>query len=316
MSGPHVGRPRYLGRRGRRRLLWAGAVVAVLLLITSGAVAWVSWEASTGLIQPPRHAASNTPADVGLAYEDFTFATADDVVLAGWWMPALGAPVSFRVVVFLHGWGDSRNQSLEYAPFLGSAGWNVFAFDFRAHGESGGTTTTVGLREVLDVEAALGIVEARAAGADATIVLFGVSMGGAAALNAAADPRVDAVVVESAFAELGNVAKNSIQEFTGLPKWPFGPLSVQFASWRLGVDVGDNRPAEAVRGLGKPVLVIQGADDRVVRPEDDGQRIADAVGETATYWLVPDAPHVKAHSTDPLEYELQVLVFLTGVAAR
>ncbi len=314
MSGPHVRRRGRLGRRAYRRLLWIGAVFVALLVITSGAVAWISWEASTDLIRPTRHAAAYTPADVGLAYEEFTFTTEDEVALAGWWMPALGTPISSRVVVFLHGWGDNRNQSLEYAPFLQSAGWDVFAFDFRAHGESGGDATTVGLREVLDVEAALGIVEARAAGADTRIVLFGVSMGGATALNAAADPRVDAVVVDSAFAELGNIAKNSIHEFTGLPKWPFGPLSVQFASWRLGVDVGDNRPAEAARDLGKPVLVIQGADDNVARPVDDGERIADAVGPTATYWLVPDAAHVEAHSTDPLEYELKVLVFLTGVA--
>lgn len=313
MSGPRIGGKRLLGRRARKRLAWAGAISAVLLLLTSGAVALVSWQASTGLIHPARKTATATPEDVGLAYEDIVFTTKDDVRLVGWWMPGPAPSGDTHYILFLHGWGGNRNQSLDYAAFLHTIGWTVFTFDFRAHGESEGSATTAGLREVWDVEAALNVVDERTGGRDVTVVLYGISMGAAAALNAASDPRVDAVIADSGFAELGNIARNSIHEFTGLPKWPFGPLAVQFASWRVGVDVGDNRPAEAAHGLGKPVLIIQGSADSIVRPGDDGERIAESVGATATYWLVPGAVHAEAHVSHTLEYETHLIVFLAVV---
>src|SRR5207248_1416848 len=96
--------------------------------------------------------------------------------------------------------------------------FDVLAFDFRAHGESQGDHTTVGYDEARDVDAAVSFAAQRD---PQNVALLGLSMGGAAGLNAAPDlPAVRAVVTDSAFATLDDIAANSITHFTHLPKYP------------------------------------------------------------------------------------------------
>jgi pimeloyl-ACP methyl ester carboxylesterase len=136
-------------------------------------------------------------------------------------------------------------------------------------------------------------------------------MGAATALNAAArSPDVDAVVADSAFATLTNIASNSITHFTDLPPYPFGPLSVTMAGWMVGKDVAENAPVRAVATASAPVLVIQGADDVIAFPDTDGRAIAQAAPLGSEMWLVPGAAHVQAHHVATREYEARVLAFL------
>ncbi|HEX2022288.1 MAG TPA: alpha/beta hydrolase, partial [Candidatus Thermoplasmatota archaeon] len=138
--------------------------------------------------------------------------------------------------------------------------------------------------------------------------------GAAAAINAAPEiPEVDAIVADSAFATLTNIASNSITRFTGLPKYPYGPLSVLFAGWMVGRDVGDNRPVDAIGTLRVPVLVIQGDADDIAYPDDDGRALAAAAPPGSRLWLAPGAHHVGASRTLPEEYEARVLGFLASL---
>lgn len=298
------------GLRVSRRWLRVGAVVGALVLFAGAAfVGYVSWKSADSLIHPARNVASATPADVGVAFEDVSFATADDVTLDGWWMTE-SVEGHNGTVVFLHGYGESKNQSLKVAPFLVAHGYDVLAFDFRAHGESEGDVTTVGLVETRDVEAALLYVASRPEADVDRVALIGFSMGAATALNAAGSlPQVDAVIADSAFATLTNIASNSITHFTGLPKYPYGPLSVMFAGWMVGHDVGDNRPIDRAAALDVPLLVIQGEADTIAFPDDDGRALATAAA-AATYWLVPQATHVRAVDVEPESYAARVLDFL------
>lgn len=268
----------------------------------------MSWESAEKLVHPARRAEAATPADIGIAHETLALVTADGVALSAWWMPAAGEPRGS--VVFLHGYGDHKAQSLALAPFLHRAGYHVLALDFRAHGASGGDATTVGLEETKDVETALAWLRARP-DADGRVALLGWSMGAATALNAAPDlSEVDAIVADSGFATLENIAGNSIQHFTGLPRTPFGPLSVTFAGWQAGRDVAENRPVERMRALDAPVLVIQGEADVIARADDDGRALFAAAPEGSELWLVPGARHVEAFALAPDAYEARVLAFL------
>ena len=294
-----------LSRRARVRILLA--VVLALLLVAAGAVAAVSWQSADKLVHPARDLPQADPAGRGLAYENVTLTTADGLDLSAWWIPANAS--ARGTVIFLHGYGDNKEQALFVAPFLHEAGWNVLAFDFRAHGLSEGDETTVGLVETADVRAAYEVAAARAD--PARVALFGWSMGAATAINAGAEvPEARAIVADSAFATLENIASNSITHFTDLPKYPFGPLAVVFAGWMVGRDVGDNRPIDLVGDLGRPVLVIQGADDTIVYPEDDGAALAARAPPGSAYWLVEGAGHVGAHEAAPEEYRARVLAFL------
>lgn len=289
--------------------------LAALVVLAGAGVAFVSWRSADELVHPEREVSSWTPENVGLAYERVAFDSADGIPLAGWWMPA--GEASNGTVVVLHGYGMSKNQSLALAPFLHEAGYHVLAFDFRAHGESGGAHTTVGLDEVADVQGAVRWLQDRLDADAERLALLGFSMGAATAINVASKiPSLDAVVADSSFASLENIASNSITHFTGLPKYPFGPLAVFFAGMMVDRDVSTNVPAHAIREVEAPVLVIQGEADTIAYPVEDGEAIFASASVGSAFWLVPGATHVDAHSTAQEDYESRVVAFLeTHLAA-
>lgn len=293
----------------RRRVRLLALAAALLLLLASLGVSYVSWRSADELVHPERRAITAFPSGAGLAYENVSFVTADGLRLGGWWVPAAGEPNG--TVLFLHGYGDARTQALPLLPFLHRAGYHVLAFDFRAHGESGGDHTTVGFDEVEDVRAAYAYLNGTRGVDGSRVALLGYSMGAATALNAAASlPEVDAIVADSAFATLTNIASNSITHFTDLPRYPFGPMSVVFAGWMVGRDVAANRPIDAARGLHAPVLVVQGGADDIALPDADGRALFAAAPEGSDFWLVPDARHVQAQALDPDAYAARVTAFL------
>jgi alpha-beta hydrolase superfamily lysophospholipase len=290
------------------RRLWKVliALVAALLVISGGAVAYVSWRSAENLLHPPRDVPPSTPESVGLGYDRVTFAATDGIPLVGWWMPA---EQPRGTVIFLHGYGDSKNQSLAYAPFLHDAGYNVLAFDLRAHGESGGDHTTVGQDEVRDVEGAWAWLAAHEG--TRHVALLGLSMGAATAVNAAGDlPGLRAIVDDSGFATLDNIAGHSITHFTHLPKYPFGPLAVWFAGRMAHEDVSANQPVRAMASLHVPVLVVQGGKDDIAFPDADGQPMFRAAPAGSQWLFEPAAAHVGSHVVDPAGYDAKVVSFL------
>lgn len=296
-------------------------LVAVLLvtgvLLASGAIALVGYAAADRFVHPPRDLDARTPAVIGLPYENVSFVTNDGLRLAGWWIPAANGTAS--TVVFLHGYAASKAQSLEVVPFLHRAGYQVLAFDFRAHGQSQGTYTTVGVDEVGDVRAALDWLASRG-DVDATrVALFGWSMGAATAINAAAHGLpVRALVLDSPFASLDAVAARMLTRSTGLPPYPFAAATFAWAEWMTHRAITDDEPVRSAPRVGTPVLVIQGQFDSVLA--DDGRSVGDAAGKNATFWLVPGAGHLAALREAPVEYQEKVLGFLgkafVGVCAR
>ena len=130
---------------------------------------------------PDRENAGLTPASFKLASEDVSFRSADGVELRGWWVPAAEPRGS---VVMVHGLNRSRIEMIRRVPFVHEAGWNALVFDLRHHGESGGRATTFGAKEKQDVEAAAQLARSRTPG---PVVLWGVSLGAASAMLAAAD---------------------------------------------------------------------------------------------------------------------------------
>ena len=103
------------------------------------------------------------------------------------------------IVVMAHGLGGTKDSGLEsFATGLAAAGLDVFAFDYRGFGASGGTP-----RQVVSMSGQLADYRAAmdaAAGLDGVdpnrLVLWGVSVSGGTVLAAAAD-REDVAAVLS-----------------------------------------------------------------------------------------------------------------------
>jgi alpha-beta hydrolase superfamily lysophospholipase len=282
-----------------------------LVLLAGWATGLVAYVVADHVLHPPRDVSPWTPADAGLAYARVTFPARDGIPLVGWWMPAQDAR---GTVVFLHGYGASKAQSLAVAPFLHAAGYNVLAYDARAHGESGGTHTTLGLDEVQDAEGAWDWLTAR--GETSRVALFGWSMGGATAINAAPKlPGVAAIIADSSFASLAAVGGRTATSLAHLPEHPFGEATMVAAQAMTGHAPGDDAPAEAARDAPQPLLIIQGGADTLVPPEQ-ARQLQEAAGARATLWLVPGAVHIDAARDDAAEYEAKVLGFLQAALAQ
>ena len=138
-----------------------------------------------------------TPTSYHLNFRWVQFTTRDGVLLKGWYIPAEG--VAHGTIVYGHGLNRTRVEMLPDAVFAHTLGYNGLLFDLRHHGMSGGTTTTLGYQERLDVEGAVQYVLGQEHSAR-PIVVWGVSMGAAAALMAAAEtPDIAAVISDSSF---------------------------------------------------------------------------------------------------------------------
>ncbi|HET9598468.1 MAG TPA: alpha/beta hydrolase [Anaeromyxobacteraceae bacterium] len=191
-----------------------------------------------------------------LAHEDVSFAGEGGVWMRGWLFHA--DEPRRGTVIFLHGRNQNREQALPIAARFVSRGYDVLAFDLRAHGQSTGTYSTFGYLEKGDLSRAIDRV-----GAD-EVTVVGVSLGAAVALQAAAeDPRIAGVVAVASFSSLQQVVRDQIPWFVPTP---LVRGTLHNAESRIGFHVEEADTVRAARRVLAPVLLLHGADDRFVVP--------------------------------------------------
>jgi hypothetical protein len=252
--------------------------------------------------------------------ENFEVTAPDGVILRGWLVRPLEAasvgnePLDW--VIVLHGIADNRIGVMGHAKFLLRAGYGVVLMDSRAHGESGGTMTTLGLKEREDVRAIITTLESRES--VRCVFALGVSMGAAIALQAAAeDPRISGVIAEASFRSLREVSYDyaGLHLSPWLARIPFRPaleaglVAIQRESG-FGVDAVS--PERSVSERAFPILLIADGNDRTVP-----LRHAEAIYKTAIgpkrIWIVPSAPHAAGLGAAPEEYKSRCLDFLRSI---
>lgn len=294
------------GMRRRRIATWIGRVAGML---AAAYVAIVSLEGSRRLVHPGRRALEAieggplTPADLGLAYEDVSFETEDGIRLAGWLIAA--GRETRAAIVLLHGFSWNRMPDLtEFVPWL-QPEYHVLQFDFRGHGESGDAPITVGSSERRDVVAAVRFLVSRDYG---PIALMGLSMGASAAIMAAGDLPVAAVVADAPFAELHNPVENRMREL-GYPLPSVGSrLVVAAAALRARVRL--TQPIARVAAISpRGLLLIAPREDRLTS-WTQSRRLYDAAREPKELYVVEGAEHGDARRQGGAAYVERVLTFL------
>ena len=303
-----------------RRWLKRGAValvVALVVFVFGIAPFWLAGLATTRRFQfPDRENAGLTPASFNVPFDEIEFTTSDGVPLKGWWVPAADPR---GTVVLVHGLNRSRIEMVKKVPFLHQAGWNALLFDLRHHGESGGDASTFGDRERLDVQAAGEFARGRTA---APVVLWGVSLGGAAAtLAAASDPTVAGLVCDSTYRSLRDTVKHHLTLFRRfrwwlriVPSWPVASEVVWWMGRRGNFDPDAvDLVAAASRLGGRPALFVCNSGDRRMPPEIAFELKA-AAGGNARVLVVPGNSHGGAWRDGTAAYEKAVADLLNEAA--
>ena len=251
-----------------------------------------------------------SPFEMAVEAEEVALRTADGVGLHGWFLPR---PETCRVVVAMHGYRGNKTQLLGISSNFWRMGFNVLLFDFRGRGASESAPMSMGLWEVEDLAAALDWLSERLPAA--SVGLLGFSMGAVVALLGGADPRVRAIVADSAFPDQRAVLAHAVQR--DVDRWLRGRVSgdrlLPVMEWwhrRWGKPPFDAIAPERVLGrlAGTPLLFIHGTADRWI-PLPHAERLVAAAPEPKDAWIVRGAAHCGAYFADRVAYSTRVAAF-------
>ena len=257
-----------------------GLVVAGLILLAS------SFLADLATKIPPTARPSLNPARMGLACEDVELKTDDGLRLRAWWMPN-GKPDHPPIVV-LHGLGASKAHMIDYILFAQQQGNPTLAIDFRGHGDSDPSLTSIGFYESHDAMAAMKFVRSRGAG---NPVLWGTSMGAVSALLAAAqDGAAAGVIADAPFDTYRNTVLHHAKLMYGLSEYPFVAMAFPMIEQRARFRIDDVNCLRAASEIRSPVLVLAGEEDMRMPPEMV-RTIYDRAAGPKEFWVIPGEGH-------------------------
>ncbi|HUZ00241.1 MAG TPA: alpha/beta fold hydrolase [Thermomicrobiaceae bacterium] len=278
----------------------ATAILAVIVGVLTG----LAWRASENATHPPAAAYAWHLRDYpALRPQEVTFRSATGVTLAGRFFSG----ATRQTIVLLHGYGGTQDEMLPVADALNRAGFSVFTYDQRGCGRSGGVIT-FGALEQRDLSSAVDYLTAR--GEVESFGALGFSMGGATTvMTAARDPRIQAVVADSAWSNVYHWLRPSLRGALLHPSAPFSPASLKLVEVRSGIDLGTLRPVDLIGRISpRPLLLIHGTADTIVPPADSRQNFA-AAGEPKALWWVSNAAHGQTLRPGHAAYMDRVVAF-------
>ena len=183
-------------------LLQAGAVCLAGAL----ACAWLTvcllfYQGEWQLVLHPVHTITATPATAHMNFEAVRFDSAEtgQPRLTGWLIPAEPQAKYARfTILYLHDGSLSLSNSVPTLALLHTAGFQVFAFDYRGFGLSEASGHPTEARMVADSGAALDYLIATRHLTAPTIIPYGVGLGAALAVGIATQhPEMPAVILDN-----------------------------------------------------------------------------------------------------------------------
>jgi uncharacterized protein len=297
----------------RKMAILIGVLAAVLVVIGGGLyVVRIARSQALTWVHPQRSRPDITPDQVGLAnWEDVRFESSDGLKIAAWFIPAQTEAKDGSTVILVHGRSGNRAGMLARAAILSRNGYHTLLIDTRDHGDSEGTATTLGVLEINDVRGALSYLAIRSEVNQEKIGILGHSSGGAAALESAARiPELRAVVSESTYSSVPDMAGPVLTALTGRPPFPSIGVVLWFMDQETGAPISAVSPAaDAAKIAPRGLLVIHGEKDDLIDLGHE-ERIFNAAVEPKERYLVPNAGHIDIVEADPTEYERRVVRFL------
>ena len=223
----------------------------------------------------------------------------------GWFFPGLlGAPT----IVLCHGYGSSRGELLTLVSALQDHQYNVFVFDFVAHGANSGITS-FGYREADEVRAAIDELAKRNDVDPEHFGLWGYNLGAYAALREAEnDKRVRALILDSVYDSPEQMVKIGVEK-EGLAGMPLMARSAEVGfGWinhKYSAEKPLSRKLDTLAGV--PKLFIEAADD----PELAGitQKMYKSAPEPKEQATIPHGNFVDMEDADKRAYENRVVSY-------
>ncbi len=236
----------------------------------------------------------DNPALEKTSRRDVFFKTPDNITLHGWLLETPGKPLG--TVVFFHGNAGNIGTHVNSVLWLVPEGYDVFIFDYRGYGLSGGKPSLEGVN--VDGEAAIN--EALSLSRTGSgVIVFGQSLGGAVAVYAATTAlnkdKIRAVIVDSAFSDYREIVRDKMAQL--IITWPFQYPASLFLN-------NDYSPVKWIKKISPvPVLIIHGTDDRIV-PFHHGRELFESALPPKEFWPAEGKGHIEAFTDKDMRKRL------------
>ncbi|MGD1045054.1 MAG: alpha/beta hydrolase [Bacteroidota bacterium] len=247
------------------------------------------------------------PKDAGLPQENLIVETFDEFTLHCWLVRQ--KKKARGTIIYLHGVGDCKTAGVAFAQSLYNRGFNIFLYDSRAHGESEGYYCTYGFYEKHDVSAVISYLQSRKDMKVGKIGIYGTSMGGAVAIQAAAiDPRIACLVSEGSYTALRVVFVDYQKRIIKLP-WHFLRNIALVQSQRLAnFKARLVAPVEDIKRVHVPVLIVHGKKDSFIKA-DYSKLLYEAANKPKQLLLIDSADHNDVWEVGGKMYENSIASF-------
>ncbi|MFK7952988.1 MAG: alpha/beta hydrolase [Ekhidna sp.] len=248
----------------------------VLILVVFIAIGYVSisWVLSNRILKP--NATHETTVEKikiywNTTYEtlmdplpspsDFSVNSFDGLILKGKYFNM--SDTSNCAIIMAHGWGVTWVNMLKYIPAISECGCDIFMYDHRAHGESGGDFGTGGINESKDLIAVTEWVQKEYEFNDDQIGWFGSSWGAAAALTAGAEEKnVAFIIADAPFQNWHSAIFERAERDYGNGINFLAPGVMQMVNWRAGVNYEEASVLNLADQIEEPVLLIHSEADQ------------------------------------------------------
>lgn len=240
------------------------------------------------LFFPLKHPEGDWNPD-GLQFQDVWFTAEDQTRLHGWYCPCDNPRA---IVLMAHGNAGNVAVRASWLKYLQTRlRVTTFMFDYRGYGRSEGVPTVPGVLQ--DARAARAKLRELASVEDSGMLIMGESLGGAVAVQLAAESAPKALILQSTFSSMRDVADYHYPKLSWLV--PAGKL---------------DSVTQITRYRG-PLLQSHGDADRTI-PFALGEKLFQAANEPKTFVRITGADH-NNWLTD--QYLLQLNQFIDGLQA-
>lgn len=195
------------------------------------------------------------------------------------------------VVIMLTGiTGPSITHFYAEAKLVADAGYASILVDARGHGKSGGDKITFSIEDVKDVDAVVEYIEGQKRYKDIPVIVMGLSMGGATAINAGStNDNIDGIIALSPFSSWTDVCVETASNSSGIPLWICNMLKpgvVVHGLFTFGLDFFRIAPKETIKNVGdKPILIMRSIDDEIVPIENHDRIMENYTGSNLEYFV-------------------------------
>jgi len=280
-------------------------VVLILAILYLGLSLYVSHVMTSPL---SRHI-DISPEVISNNFEDVEFTASDGVLLKGW----LFKSSSEKLVIMVTGLLPNRVNTEYLAPMimreLIAEGYNVLAYDTRAHGKSAGNRVGYGSVEGMDVVGAGSFAKSRGFESK-NISILADSTGAVSTLMVIDQIKdVGAIVLDTPATDFQRIVSNRLWVEKKVPPF-FHPTIFFFNRIFFNIDIGKAKPVEKITlDLERKLLFLHAAKDETT-PLENSKKLLALANKESKLVVFEKGQHIETYKSDPDLYRKEVFGFL------